>query len=234
MKVGVNGAVRDISDLKVGANGAVRAVSEAYIGVNGAVKKVWPTFPVGSVIVLDTVGYGSWECPASGQWKIEVHGGGGGGGTGYKRYFGAFTGGGGGGSGEQTTAYLTRGIMLNYTIGAGGLGGADGDATSLEPTISSDLIFVAGGKCGTPGKPPSSGGAGGTASGALATNGGDGKAFPERVAKGGAGGKGNKNNTAQTYGNGGSGADINADGSGELTVEGNPGEDGAIILTYLG
>lgn len=45
MKVGVNGAVRDISDLKVGANGAVRAVSEVYIGVNGAVKKVWPTYP---------------------------------------------------------------------------------------------------------------------------------------------------------------------------------------------
>lgn len=46
MKVGVNGAVRDISDLKVGANGAVRAVSEAYIGVNGAVKKVWPTYSI--------------------------------------------------------------------------------------------------------------------------------------------------------------------------------------------
>lgn len=43
MKVGINGAVRDISDLKVGANGAVRSVSEVYIGVNGAVKKVWPT-----------------------------------------------------------------------------------------------------------------------------------------------------------------------------------------------
>ena len=43
MKVGINGAVRDISDLKAGANGAVRAVSEVYIGVNGAVKKVWPT-----------------------------------------------------------------------------------------------------------------------------------------------------------------------------------------------
>lgn len=45
MKVGVNGAVRDISDLKVGASGAVRAVSEAYIGVAGATKKVWPSFP---------------------------------------------------------------------------------------------------------------------------------------------------------------------------------------------
>ena len=45
MKVGVNGAVRDISDLKVGASGAVRAVSEAYIGVAGATKKVWPSLP---------------------------------------------------------------------------------------------------------------------------------------------------------------------------------------------
>lgn len=45
MKVGVNGAVRDISDLKVGVSGAVRAVSEAYIGVAGATKKVWPSLP---------------------------------------------------------------------------------------------------------------------------------------------------------------------------------------------
>lgn len=45
MKVGVNGAVREISDLKVGVSGAVRAVSEAYIGVAGATKKVWPSLP---------------------------------------------------------------------------------------------------------------------------------------------------------------------------------------------
>ena len=45
MKVGINGAVRGISDLKVGVSGAVRAVSEAYIGVGGATKKVWPSFP---------------------------------------------------------------------------------------------------------------------------------------------------------------------------------------------
>lgn len=42
MKVGVNGAVRDISDLKVGVSGAVRAVSEGYAGVGGAAKKIWP------------------------------------------------------------------------------------------------------------------------------------------------------------------------------------------------
>lgn len=42
MKVGVNGAVRNISDIKVGASGAVRAVSEGYAGVGGAVKKIWP------------------------------------------------------------------------------------------------------------------------------------------------------------------------------------------------
>ena len=53
MKVGVNGAVRDISDLKVGANGAVRAVSKAYIGVNGAVKKVWPTYSIAKTEPID-------------------------------------------------------------------------------------------------------------------------------------------------------------------------------------
>lgn len=42
MKVGVNGAVRGVSDLKVGVSGAVRAVSEGYAGVGGAVKKIWP------------------------------------------------------------------------------------------------------------------------------------------------------------------------------------------------
>lgn len=51
MKVGVNGAVRDISDLKVGVNGAVRSVSEAYVGVNGAVKKVWPLY---KPVILDS------------------------------------------------------------------------------------------------------------------------------------------------------------------------------------
>lgn len=44
MKVGVNGAVRDISDIKVGANGAVHAASELWVGLNGATKKVWPTY----------------------------------------------------------------------------------------------------------------------------------------------------------------------------------------------
>ena len=140
MKVGVNGAVRDISDIKVGVSGAVRAMSEAYIGVNGAVKKVWPTFPVGTVIVLDTVGSGSWDCPASGQWEIEVHGGGGGGGYSFSEYMGGFTGGGGGGSGSQTTVNLIKGEKYDYTIGAGGQPGNDGKRTSF-----SSLFSVSGG-----------------------------------------------------------------------------------------
>lgn len=44
MKVGINGAVRDISDLKVGVSGAVHAASELWVGLNGATKKVWPTY----------------------------------------------------------------------------------------------------------------------------------------------------------------------------------------------
>ena len=230
MKCGISGAEHDFNAIPCGINGAVRQASELWIGVNGATKKVWPTFPVGTVIILDTVGSGSWECPASGSWEIEVHGGGGGGGTGYRwQTVGAFTGGGGGGSGAQTTANLTRGAMYNYTIGAGGKSDTNGKATSF-----SDLLTVAGGKLGAPGNPPYSGGTGGAASGTLATKGGAGGGFPEGVVRGGSGGKGNKNNTAQTYGNGGSGADISADLWSDLTVKGNPGKDGAIILTYLG
>lgn len=125
MKVGVNGAVRDISDLKVGANGAVRAVSEAYIGVNGAVKKVWPTIMPGYQVALKSVGSGTWVCPATGTWEVEIHGGGGGGG-------GAVRGGGntwallsaaGSGSGEKYTATYTIGQSIDYTIGAGGKAG---------------------------------------------------------------------------------------------------------------
>lgn len=69
MKVGVNGAVRDISDLKVGVSGAVRAVSEGYAGVGGAVKKIWPlvgalndcTWEQISAISSDGTGANYWE-----------------------------------------------------------------------------------------------------------------------------------------------------------------------------
>lgn len=135
MKVGVNGAVRDISDLKVGANGAVRAVSEAYIGVNGAVKKVWPLISPGYQVVLKSVGSGTWICPATGTWEIEIHGGGGGGG-------GAVRGGGntwaqlsagGSGSGEKYTSTYTAGQSVGYTIGAGGKAGTT-ETDSQKPT----------------------------------------------------------------------------------------------------
>lgn len=226
MKVGVNGAVRDISDLKVGANGAVRVVSEAYIGVNGAVKKVWPIFPIGTVIILDTVGSGSWECPASGQWQIEGHGGGGGGGYSMAEYMGGFTGGGGGGSGSQTTVNLIKGTKYDYTIGSGGQSGYNGKSTSF-----SSLFSVSGGGTGYPGDPPRNGGRGGDQFGELATAGEDGYAFPEFPLPGGAGGYGNRNKPTQSYGNGGSGGTIDA---WDYEIAGNPGEDGAIILTYLG
>lgn len=45
MNVGINGVIRDISDLKVGISGAVRNASELWVGVNGATEKVWPILP---------------------------------------------------------------------------------------------------------------------------------------------------------------------------------------------
>lgn len=135
MKVGVNGAVRDISDLKVGVSGAVRAVSEAYIGVNGAVKKVWPLIMPGYQVALKSVGNGTWICPATGTWEIEIHGGGGGGG-------GAVIGGGnayaklsagGSGSGEKYTSTYTAGQSVGYTVGTGGKAGKS-ETGSQDPT----------------------------------------------------------------------------------------------------
>lgn len=206
MKVGVNGVVRDISDLKVGANGAVRAVSEAYIGVSGAVKKVWPIIPVGYQEILDTIGEGTWVCPAFGRWLLELHGSGGAG-AGYD-WATSRSGGGGGGSGEEYEIILNAGETISYDIGVAT--NSDGQSTTFGE------YSVDGG--GT----PTSIYSGGSANGSLATSGTRGVSSTSP----GVGGKGNKNKPEQTYGNGGNGA-------GRFSNR-ELGEDGAIILTYLG
>lgn len=188
MKVGVNGAVRDISDLKVGANGAVRQASELWIGINGAVKKVWPTFPVGKQIILDTVGEGTWTCPVSGKWHIELHGGGGSGGSYDFALF--IAGGGGGGSGEEYETTLNAGQNVLYSVGNATV--LDGKATTFGE------YSVNGGRHATKSF-------GGVGRGSLATSGTDGFRSP------GEGGSGNKNKPLQTYGNGGDGADVSSD-----------------------
>ena len=224
MNVGVNSAVPDISDLKVGVGGAVRAVSEAYIGVSGAVKKVWPSIPVGTQFILDTVGSGTWTCPVSGSWQIEMHGGGGGGGGGHRVYNGS----GGGGSGEVVTAYLTIDSAISFEIGSGGAGGTayeqdmfghgipasdgEGGGTTIFGTYS-----IEGGGKGLAGSYTCPGGA---SAGSLAGAGGSGGMII------GYGGKGNTQNPSQIYGYGGVG--------GTKEKAGIKGKDGAIILTYLG
>lgn len=71
MKVGVSGAVRDISDLKVGVGGAVRAASEVYIGVAGAVKKVWPSYsPVLNDNTWEQISAASTAEIAENLWEI--------------------------------------------------------------------------------------------------------------------------------------------------------------------
>ena len=71
MKVGVNGAVRDISDLKVGVSGAVHAASELWAGLNGATKKIWPTIsPVLDENTWDQISEASSSGVASQIWKV--------------------------------------------------------------------------------------------------------------------------------------------------------------------
>lgn len=204
MKCGINGAEHDFNEILCGINGAVRQASELWIGVNGAVKKVWPTFPVGSQVILDTVGSGEWTCPASGNWLLELHGGGGGGGSFDALYY--RLGGGGGGSGEEYEIALNAGQNVLYEIGNGTF--LDGKATTFgEYSIDGGRHAVMD--------------FGGSGVGSLATDGTN-----AQYGKRGKGGSGNKNKPSQTYGNGGDGADVASDSE--------KGTDGAIILTYLG
>lgn len=233
MKVGVNGAVRDISDLKVGVNGAVRTVSEAYIGVSGAVKKVWPLLPIGTQIVLDTVGSGTWECLASGRWRLEMHGGGGAAvgnylatapwGSGYIVITQAFA---GGGSGSTQIVTLTAGEVYEYQVGEGASGGRSEDIpSSTIPDGRATSFHVWRVQGGGSSKWDTSSGVRaivGVSYGNLATQPTSGE-YTENPVTGGKGGS-----TIGTYGDGGD-SDVEA----IYYLQPN-GKDGAIILTYLG
>lgn len=231
MNVGINGAVRDISDHKVGVSGAVRAVSEAYIGVNGAVKKVWPLLPIGTQIVLDTVGSGTWECPASGRWTLEMHGGGGaavgnqigdgpiGGFMLVKRAYA------GGASGSTQTVTLSGGTKYSYIIGGGAVGGYADYAPEYTIENGGNTQFgswsISGGKSSSWGE--SYVNVAGVSYGNLATQPTKDQYTEEPII----GGKG-----GSTIGNYGDGGD-----SGLKFYPHSPqpnGQDGAIILTYLG
>lgn len=229
MKCGINGAQRDITDVPSGINGAVRTASELWQGKNGATQKVWPLIPIGYQVILDTVGSGEWVCPASGDWQAELHGGGGGGGGGGSNYYG----GGGGGSGELYTMYFASGQQVNYSIGSGGVGGrgyslrplTQAQAGSVGGNTTFGSYSIAGGGSGGSGT-SINGAKGGPRSGSLSGRGNDGGRQL------GVGGLGNAEKSDQPYGTGGTGGTYLI--SGAAAERGADGEDGAIILTYLG
>lgn len=171
---------------------------------------------------------GTFTVQKTGKYSIEMHGGGGGGGGGAKGGWEATTiwyyanGGDGGGSGEIYTAILTKGTSYDLTIGSGGSGGsfsssyytATGDSGSQGGTTKfGSLYSVAGGVGGKGGKCHELGGSDngsqGSSSGSLASG-----------SSGGA--------TVGSYGNGGSG------GVGRNSGSGSAGQNGAIIIKYLG
>lgn len=190
-----------------------------------------PSIEVGTVYVLTEDG--DWTCEADGNYSIELHGGGGGGsgatnhavniGTSFVLYY--VGGAGGGGSGELYEKTFAKGTVVAVKIGAGGAAGASNAlGSSGGATTFGDLSVSGGGVASA-----ILGGYGG-AVGSLATNGTEGNVYAGGYADGGAGGYGNKNNTAQTYGNGGAGGD-NRNGT---LYAGSAGRPGAVIITYLG
>lgn len=181
--------------------------------------------PVGTTWLFEEDG--EWECPADGQYQIEMHGGGGGGanmiwGPESRPYAGAA---GGGGSGEIYTKSYTAGTICAVKIGAGGAYRVDADSSGSAlggtggTTTFGDISIAGGGG----GYLDMSTGNGGRASGSLASAGGLQASVASTVGTV-AGGEGNTKNTAQTYGDGGSATRSRA----------NAGKPGAVIITYLG
>lgn len=249
MKVGVNGAVRDISDLKVGANGAVQQASELWIGVNGATKKVWPILPVGTEFIIDSVGQTAWTCPVSGLYSIELHGGGGGGGGGnfIERSFvrwDTFEGAGGGGSGLTAQAELTKGNVYTIIIGKGGTAGDAGPGNAsvgqgvnggAGSSSSFGGTYLVSGGTGGQGDETETNNKGGSGAGNIGLSGADGKSVsgtgPSAYdgALGGSGG----GKYGGTYGKGGNGGGISSRRP-SAPLPGKAGANGACIITYLG
>lgn len=176
------------------------------------------TLPIGTTYTITQSG--TWECPATGTWQVELHGGGGGAAraTGNRNYSIS-----GGGSGELYTSTYKKGASISVTIGAGGSGATSSyvaTATDGGTTKFGDLSI--------------SGGGGswinyssvyiGPASGSIATSGNWERNNDTNIVPDSSGGYGNKNNTTQTYGNGGS----------VLNNAAKNGYSGAVILTYLG
>ena len=180
--------------------------------------------PVGTTWLYEN--NGTFEVPADGIYQVEMHGGGGGGGGGtHYNHMGSYFGSGGGGSGTVLTLPLNKGDSCSITIGAGGAGGSlgyeehAGRGSQGGTTTFGDYSIAGGGGgsgAGTYNSPYE-----GSSSGNLATAG---KCYDEDGAVDG--GYGNKNNTAQTYGNGGAGGyDFN---------KGSDGKPGAVIVTFMG
>lgn len=152
---------------------------------------------------------GTWICPKTGVYSLELHGAGG---TGYgkksgNRYYTK----GGGGSGNLENAKLIAFVGYRIIIGTNSNDGAT-SLTSAEGTVYSI------GKGGNANSDNVGSPTGNIASGGSHNMG-------TSVYYTAEGGEGNINNPSQSYGDGGVGRGAN---------EATPGSSGGIIITYLG
>lgn len=185
--------------------------------------------PIGTVWLFTS--NGTFTAPADGKYQVEIHGGGGG-------AAGHVWGGAqnavasGGGSGELYETVLSKGEQVSVTVGSGG-------AAELKDASSSFAAQGGTGGKSTFGNLSCAGGgggealsegvineysySGGLASGSLATRGSGSSAYQVTTLSV-SGGQGNKNNTSQTYGDGGAVTNCSP----------KDGKAGAVIVTYLG
>lgn len=184
---------------------------------------------------------GTFTVPKTGTYQVELHGGGGGAAL-HGHNSAQVSIAGGGGSGEVYSVEYTKGQVIDVTIGAGGAG--------KKADVNTSTTYVTGGTGGktTFGDLSITGGGGGTAysvssstakrdpvggskSGSLASSGSTWSGVDFNETSVAAGGEGNTSNTAQTYGDGGSG-----DGTSSLVSRwfAEDGKPGAVIVTFMG
>lgn len=184
--------------------------------------------PVGTMWLFRS--NGTFTAPADGKYQVEIHGGGGG--AAVSRWGNGGTVASGGGSGELYEVSMSKDEQVSVTIGSGGAA-ALGDGTDYEVNGSAggSTTFGSLSCAGGGGAMAQSNGiaddeyrwTGGAKSGSLATSGTGSYEYSYSSLSASAG-QGNKNNTAQTYGDGGAVSSLTP----------NNGKAGAVIVTYLG
>lgn len=138
-KTVIGGTLIDIKPGKALMDGTEYNISQGTTVIDGTQRLITFGIRKGTQYYFTEPGDFIFDCPTTGNYQVDLHGGGGGGGSGFEERsisvifyndqignqqrceaFTVVTGGGGGGSGYRRTLHLTAGVKYNIHIGRGG------------------------------------------------------------------------------------------------------------------